>query len=51
MKLTIGAFSAEWGSYAGVAGGTVAVAAAAEAIIHERRNRERRRTPGADVVA
>jgi hypothetical protein len=42
LGLTSGPLSTDWGSVAGMVGGILAVLAAAEWIVHERRNRERR---------
>jgi hypothetical protein len=43
LRLTSGPFSTDWGATAGSAGGLLAVGAAAEAVIHERRSRARTR--------
>jgi hypothetical protein len=50
LKLTVGGTTAEWGAPAGLIGGSLALVAAAEVMIHERRTRARR-TPTTGVVA
>jgi hypothetical protein len=46
VKLTLGPLSTDWGTSAGLVGGLLALAAAVEVIIHERRHRDRTRATG-----